>query len=91
MDSPVTARRDLSQYLTQAEAVILPRQLAEKAEPAPLPPDCDYIQRLSQATKTAPTYRGPNLSRNDSLPSGTTTISIATKQVAVAWRDRGAQ
>ena len=39
MDSLVTARRDISQYLTQAEAVILPRQLSEKAEPAPLPPD----------------------------------------------------
>lgn len=37
MDSLVTARGDLSQYLTQAEAVILPRHLSEKAEPAPLP------------------------------------------------------
>jgi ethanolamine utilization protein EutJ len=39
MDSLATARRDLSQYLTQAEAVILPRQLSEIAEPAPLPPE----------------------------------------------------
>ncbi len=39
MDPLVTARRDLSQYLTQAEAVVLPRPLSEKAEPAPLPPD----------------------------------------------------
>ncbi len=37
MDSLVTARGDLSQYLTQAEAVILPRSLSEKAEPTPLP------------------------------------------------------
>lgn len=33
------ARRDLAQYLTQAESVILPRRLSEKAEPAPLAPD----------------------------------------------------
>jgi ethanolamine utilization protein EutJ len=39
MDSLATARRDLSQYLTQAEAVILLRSLSEKAEPAPLPPE----------------------------------------------------
>jgi ethanolamine utilization protein EutJ len=39
MDSRATARRDLSQYLTQAKAVILPRHLSEKAEPAPLPPE----------------------------------------------------
>lgn len=39
MDSLVTAQRDLAQYLTQAEAVILPRRLSEKAEPAPLAPE----------------------------------------------------
>lgn len=39
MDSLATARGDLSQYLTKAEAVILPRLLSEKAEPAPLPPE----------------------------------------------------
>ena len=39
MDSIAAAQRDLARYLTQAEAVILPRQLSEKAEPAPLPPE----------------------------------------------------
>ena len=39
MDSLATAQRDLGRYLTQAEAVILPRRLSEKAEPAPLAPE----------------------------------------------------
>ncbi|MBN2550708.1 MAG: ethanolamine utilization protein EutJ [Anaerolineales bacterium] len=39
MDSLATAQRDLAQYLTQAEAVILPRRLSEKAELAPLAPE----------------------------------------------------
>jgi ethanolamine utilization protein EutJ len=39
MTSPATAGRNLSQYLNQAVAVILPRQLSEIAEPAPLPPE----------------------------------------------------
>ncbi len=39
MDSPVTVQRDLAQYLTQAEAVILPRRLSEQAEPAPVAPE----------------------------------------------------
>lgn len=34
-----TAQRDLAQYLTQAESVILSRRLSEKAEPAILAPD----------------------------------------------------
>lgn len=39
MDSPVTVQRDLAQYLTQAEAVILPRRLSEQAEPVPVAPE----------------------------------------------------
>ena len=39
MDSLATAQRDLAQFLTQAKAVILPRQLSEKAEPVPLSPE----------------------------------------------------
>lgn len=39
MESLVTAQRDLVQYLTQAEAVILSRRLSEQAEPAPVAPE----------------------------------------------------
>jgi ethanolamine utilization protein EutJ len=39
MDALATAQRDLARYLSQAEAVILPRQLSEKAAPATLPPE----------------------------------------------------
>jgi ethanolamine utilization protein EutJ len=39
MDLLVATRDDLSQYLTQAEAVILPRQQSERAEPLSLPPE----------------------------------------------------
>ena len=39
MDSLATAQRDLARYLSQAETVILPRQLSEKAEPVTLPPE----------------------------------------------------
>ena len=39
MDSLLIAQRDLGQYLTQAEAVILPRRLSENADPAPLAPE----------------------------------------------------
>jgi ethanolamine utilization protein EutJ len=37
MDSLVTSQRDLARYLSQAEAVILPRQMSEKADPVTLP------------------------------------------------------
>ena len=39
MDSSFTTQRDLAQYLSQAEAVILSRRLSEKAEPALLAPE----------------------------------------------------
>jgi ethanolamine utilization protein EutJ len=39
MSSLAIAQRDLAQYLTRAEAVILPRQLSEKAIPTPLTPE----------------------------------------------------
>jgi ethanolamine utilization protein EutJ len=39
MSSLAIAQRDLAQYLTQAEAVILPRQLSEKALPTPVTPE----------------------------------------------------
>jgi ethanolamine utilization protein EutJ len=39
MSSLAIAQRDLAKYLTRAEAVILPRQLSEKAIPTPLTPE----------------------------------------------------
>lgn len=39
MDSLGTVQRDLTQYLTQAEAVILPRRSSETAGATPLPPE----------------------------------------------------
>ena len=39
MVSLAVAPRDLVHYLTQAQAVILPRRLSEQAQPAPLPPE----------------------------------------------------